>query len=141
MFEMEKMSLAEPIFQRGWNITHGGTIDLHFDDIITAKRIGSIFLGGTSGHDAQLLTSNSKNRMGHNFQAFPRKGDAATGDNNSDRALADYRELTIINEDGTVNWTKFEKAGLYLQGITAKGGQPNFEDLKNHLTESEVGTV
>ncbi len=141
MFEMEKISLAEPIFQRGWNITHGGTIDLHFDDIITAKRIGSTFLGGTSGHDAQLLTSKSQNRMGHNFQAFPSKGDAAEGDNNADRALADYRELTIINEDGTVNWTKFEKAGLYLQGITAKGGQPNFLDLKNHLTESEAGTV
>ena len=141
MFEMEKMSLAEPIFQRGWNITHGGTIDLHFDDIITAKRIGAIFLGGTSGYDAQLLSSGSQNRMGHNFQAFPRKGDAATGDNNSDRTLAEYQELTIINEDGTINWTQFEKAGLYLQGITAKGGQPNFKDLKNHLTESEMGTV
>ena len=141
MFEMEKMSLAEPIFQRGWNITHGGAIDLHFDDIITAKRIGAIFLGGTSGYDAQLLSSGSQNQMGHNFQAFPRKGDAATGDNNSDRTLAEYQELTIINEDGTINWTQFEKAGLYLQGITVKGGQPNFKDLKNHLTESEMGTV
>jgi len=131
------MSLAEPIFQRGWNITHGGNINLHFDDIITAKRIGAMFLGGTAGHDAQLLSGGNQDRMSHNFQAFPRKGDAAHADNNADRALAEYQELTIINEDGTVNWTRFEKAALYLQGVTTRGGQPNFDDLKTFLTGSD----
>lgn len=135
IFEMEKMSLAEPIFQRGWNITHGGNIDLHFDDIIKAKRIGAIFLGGMAGYDANLLSDGHQNRLGHNFQAFPRKGDAAHNDNDADRALGEYKELTVINEDGTVNWMQFEKAAAYLQDVSAKGGQPNFEDLKTHLTK------
>lgn len=137
IFEMEKMSLAEPIFQRGWNITHGGNIDLHFDDIMTAKRIGVMFLGGTAGYDTELLSGGDQSRMSHNFQAFPRKGDAAHADNNSERALTEYQELTIINEDGTINWSRFEKAALYLQGVTARGGQPNFEDLKTYLTGGE----
>jgi len=89
-----------------------------------------------AGHDGRMIASNRQARMSHNFQAFPKKGDAAAGDNGPDRALVDYKELTIINQDGSINWMQFEKATLYLQGITAKGGQPNFDDLKIHLTSS-----
>lgn len=141
IFEMEKMSLAEPIFKRGWNITHGGNIDLHFNDIITAKRIGTMFLGGLAGYDARLLSDSNQDQIAHNFQAFPRKGDAAYGNNNADKAMEEYQDLTIINDDGTINWTRFEKAGLYLQDVTARGGQPNFDDLKTYLTGNKKNSA
>jgi len=133
---MAQMNLAAAIWPRGWTLEEGGLIDLHFDDVITAKRVSSLMLGNMAGHDGRMIASNRQARMSHNFQAFPKKGDAAAGDNGPDRALVDYKELTIINQDGSINWMQFEKATLYLQGITAKGGQPNFDDLKIHLTSS-----
>lgn len=131
---MAQMNLASAIWPRGWTLQEGGIIDLHYDDVITAKRVSNLMLGNMAGHDASLIGHESQNRMSHNFQAFPKKGDAATGDNAPDKALKDYKELTILNQDGSLNWMQFERAALYLQGITAKGGLPNFDDLKTYLT-------
>ena len=140
IFEMEKLNLAKPIWQRGWNISHGGMIDLHYDDIITAKRIGGMFLGGMAGQNARLLSQDQQGQMAHSFQAFPKKGQAAEGDNNVDHPLADYKELTIVNEDGTINWTQFEKAASYLQDVSRRGGEPNFEDLKKYLQRGSTSS-
>ena len=141
IFEMEKLNLAKPIWRRGWNISHGGVIDLHYGDINTAKRIGGMFIGGMTGHNARLLSENQQSQMAHSFQAFPRKGQAAEGDNNEDHPIADYKELTIVNEDGSINWTQFEKAASYLQEVSRRGGEPNFEDLKTYLLDNKTGTV
>ncbi len=131
---MAQMNLAAPIWQRGWTLQTGGVIDLHYDDVIKAKRVYSLMGGGTSGFDGRLIGAGDQQQLSHSLQAFPRKGDAAAGDNNSGQALADYQELTIVNEDGTINWSQFEKAAAYLQDVSARGGQPNFNDLKAHLT-------
>lgn len=131
---MAQMNLAAAIWPRGWRLQEGGIIDLHYDDVITAKRVSNLMLGNNAGYDGRLVASENQTRLSHNFQAFPKKGDAATGDNDPDKAMADYKELTIVNQNGTINWMRFEKAALYLQGITAKSGQPNFDDLKAHLS-------
>jgi len=130
---MAQMNLASAIWPRGWTLQEGGIIDLHYDDIITAKRVSNLMLGNMAGHDGRMFGTDSQYRMSHNFQAFPKKGDAAADDNNPDKALADYKELTILNQDSSLNWVQFERAALYLQGVTAKGGLPNFDDLKTHL--------
>ena len=53
-------------------------------------------------------------------------------------ALEEYKELTIVNEDGTITWTQFEKSAHYLQDVSRKNGEPNFEDLKSHLLGNVV---
>ena len=113
---------------------------MHYDDINTAKRIGGMVLGGMTGHNARLVSESQQSQFAHNLQAFPRKGQAAEGDNNPARALEEYKELTIVNEDGTINWTQFEKAAHYLQDVSRKNGEPNFEDLKMHLLDNEDDT-
>ena len=133
---MAQMNLAAAIWPRGWTLQQGGIIDLHYDDVITAKRVSSVMLGNNTGHDGRMISSENQARMSHKFQAFPKKGDAATGDNEPDKAMADYRELTIVNENGAINWMQFEKAAFYLEDVTAKGGQPNFENLKAYLAGS-----
>jgi len=138
---MAQMNLAAAIWPRGWTLQEGGIIDLHYDDVITAKRVSNLMLGNNTGYDGRMISSENQVRMNHNFQAFPKKGDAATGDNDPDKALSDYKELTIVNQDGAINWIQFEEAALYLQGVTAKGGQPNFDDLKTHLTNGWEATV
>ncbi|MCF6293957.1 MAG: hypothetical protein L3J04_11245 [Robiginitomaculum sp.] len=99
-----------------------------------------MFAGGMTGYNARLLSESQQGQFAHSFQAFPKKGDAAEGDNDPARAMEEYQELTIVNEDGTINWTQFEKAASYLQDVSRKSGQPNFEDLKAHLlgTDNEV---
>lgn len=133
---MAQMNLAAAIWPRGWTLQQGGIIDIHYDVVITAKRVSNLMLGNNAVHDGRLVASEKQARMNHNFQAFPKKGDAATGDNDPDQALSDYKELTIVNQNGTINWMQFEKAAFYLQDLTAKGGQPNFDNLKAHLIDS-----
>lgn len=130
---MAQMDLASAIWPRGFTLQEGGVIDLHYDDIIKAERVASLSGGITKGSDARLLSETDYQQMQHNWQAFPKKGQAAEGDNNPDRDLSEYKELTIINPDGTINWIKFEQAALYLQDVSNKGGEPNFDDLKTHL--------
>jgi len=135
LYAAEALGLAEPIFQRGWKITHGGTIDIHYDDIIKAKRLNEIFMGGTAGHDNRLMNASDINRLKHDYQAFSRQGDLATGDNDPQRQREDFQELGIIMPDGAINWNQLERAALYLQTKTSQGGIPDFEDLKRALNE------
>ncbi len=137
LYAAESLNLAEPIFQRGWNITHGGTIDVHYDDIIKAKRLNEILVGGTAGHANRTIDGATINQMKHDFQAYTRRGDWATGDNDPERQREDFEELTILNADGTINWTQFEKSARYLQTKTSQGGIPDFEDLKRFMVGEE----
>lgn len=130
---MAQMNLAEAIWQRGWTLQKGGIIDLHYDDVIKAKRIYKLMCGGNAGFDGRLISKSRQSSLRHRFQAFPKKGDAALDDNDPSRAIADYRELAIVDERGVINWSQFERAARYLQDVSARGGQPDFDELKAHL--------
>jgi len=132
---MAQMNLAGAIWQRGWTLQTGGAIDLHYDDVIKAKRIHNLMSGGEAGFDGKLISAGDQSSLLHRLQAFPSKGDAALNDNDPAQALSDYQELTIVDEAGAINWTQFEKAARYTQDVAARGGKPDFDDLKAHLTE------
>jgi len=133
LYAAESLGLADAIFQRGWQINHGGTIEVHYDDIIKAKRLNQVFIGNTAGYDNGLLGYAQINRLKHDYQALSRQGDLATGDNDPQRQCEDYKELGILTPDGAIDWQQFERAADYLQRITAKGGIPEFDDLKGFL--------
>lgn len=138
LYAAESLGLGEAIFQRGWNITQGGMIDVHYDDIIKAKRLNVLFLGGMAGYDNELMTAPRIARLKHDYQAFSRQGDWATGDNDPERQREDYQELGILDQNGAVNWQQMERAARYLQTQTSQGGIPEFEDLKRSLQSIEA---
>jgi len=96
-----------------------------------------MFAGGMTGYNARLLSESQQGQFAHNFQAFPKKGQAAEGDNDPVRAIEEYKELTIVNEDGSINWTQFEKAASYLQDVSRKNGEPNFENFEAHFLDTK----
>ena len=100
MVAAETLALAQPIFQRGIKISHGGHIDIHFDDIVKAKRVAQALLGDTSGYDGTLLSTSKINRLKKDFQAFRKEGDWVTGDNDPARATKDFQELGIVDTNG-----------------------------------------
>lgn len=136
IYAAESLALAQPIFQRGIHITHGGTIDLHYDDVIKAKRVAQCLLGDTAGYDGTLLSNSDIQRLQHDFQAFRAEGDWATGDNDPARATRDFQALGIVDDAGSLNWGNFQKASEFIQRKNSQGVVPEFVAVQAYLQPS-----
>ncbi len=133
IYACETLALAQPIFQRGTKITQGGTIDIHFDDIIKARKVAQYLLGNTSGYDGNILDSANIARLKKDLQCLRREGDWATGDNDPTRAIRDFQELGIVDEGGNIDWYNFERVSDFIQREKSRGTVPEFESLYKYL--------
>ena len=139
MTATECLALSQPVFQRGWATAQGGTIEINYDDIVKAKKVGQSLLGDVSGYDGRFMGPDEISQLKYKFQAFRKEGDWATGDNDPVRATRDFQELTIADSDGSINWPQFERACNFIQTQSSQGILPTFENLKTYLTDNSFG--
>jgi len=138
MYQMERFNLAGPVFQRGHKITHGGEIDIHYDDIIRAKTVGDILIGGDSGYDGEVLRDSW---VAHRIQGLSSDGDHRSWTNDPEQAERDLKGLGIV-KDGDVDFAQFRRVGNELNRVEANGGAPDYALLVKEFapTESQDGS-
>lgn len=116
------MNLEGPIYQRGLTLEAGGRIDLNFPkDWVTTQRVLKIFFDHDAGWDNRLLTKHDTEQMKFLLQGNSAKGDASRADRNVDTAVSDLTGQGILDDNGDIDWIRFEEVVSHNRNQFGKG--------------------